>query len=85
MEAKRVTLDAQLVEVQAEVEKVEAELETVAPMYETQMEKENTLKEEIDDVERRTKALNSRQGRASEFTSKKDRDAFLKKQIATLV
>ena len=81
---RKETLEHELEETRAELSKTESQLKKVAPKFEAQLGKENELKEEMDDVERRTKELNNKQGRAADFSSKQDRDKYLKKEIAAL-
>jgi structural maintenance of chromosome 3 (chondroitin sulfate proteoglycan 6) len=78
------TLERALEETRKDLGKAEGALKKIGPKFEAQLEKEGQLQEEIDDVTRRTKELNSKQGRAAEFKSKGERDNYLKKEIATM-
>ena len=82
---RKENLQTELAACAADVSSVEKKLKKVEPKYEAAVGEEAALKEQMGDNERRTKALNSKQGRAAEFSSKAERDKFLKKELATLM
>lgn len=78
------TLESDLQETRNDLSKAEAALKKIGPRFDAQLAKEAELQQEIDDVSRRTKELNSKQGRAAEFKSKGERDKYLQREVATL-
>lgn len=78
------TLERDLEDTRKDLGKVEAALKKIGPRFDAQLAKEAELQQEIDDVSRRTKELNSKQGRAAEFKTKAERDKYLNDEISTL-
>lgn len=68
-----------------EISKAEAELnEKVQPKYDATSEAVTALKNERDEVKRKIEGLYAKQGRGKQFSSREDRDAFLRSQIEEL-
>ena len=68
-----------------EISKAEAELnDKVQPKYDSTSEAVTSLKNERDEVIRKIEGLYAKQGRGKQFTSREDRDAYLRTQIEEL-
>lgn len=81
---RKATLEHDLEDTRKDLGKAEAALSKIGPRFEAQLAKEGELQQEADDVSRRTKELNSKQGRAAEFKSQDARDKYLMKEISAL-
>ncbi|KAK3717623.1 Structural maintenance of chromosomes protein 3 [Vermiconidia calcicola] len=67
--------------VQDQIKQREAELKQVTPQYAAKREEEKTLRQQMQDAEATSQRLYAKQGRQSQFKSKRDRDAWLQKEI----
>ncbi|CAK4031046.1 Structural maintenance of chromosomes 3 [Lecanosticta acicola] len=73
-----------LKDVQDQIKQREAELAELLPEYHAKREEERTLKQQWQDAQGTLQRLYAKQGRQSQFKSKKDRDAWLKSEIASV-
>lgn len=64
-----------------EIRTTTKKLDDLTPRYMAAVEAERDVNERIIDCERRVNDLYSKQGRSSRFTNKKERDAWIKKEI----
>ncbi|KAL7626667.1 Structural maintenance of chromosomes protein 3 [Parahypoxylon ruwenzoriense] len=76
--------DAQLGEVKTAIAKREAELKKINPDFEKARQKEAGIKQSLDSAEASRQRLFTKQTRGSQFKSKGERDAWLKKEIDDL-
>lgn len=76
--------DAELSEVRASIGAKEAELAKITPQFEERKRKEVEIKQALDTAEAGRQRLFTKQTRSSQFRTKADRDAFLKKEIDDL-
>ncbi|KAJ3112731.1 Structural maintenance of chromosomes protein 3 [Phlyctochytrium bullatum] len=88
-QAKRSTEDhRRLVSEKKKLDKTIAErekqLHSVSPKYEEAVRKENDLKEKVQCTQAEHQALLDKQGRSKQFTSKKERDEYLKNELSSL-
>ena len=67
--------------VQEQINLREADLEHLVPEYSAKREQEKGLKQQMQDVEATRQRLYAKQGRQSQFKSKRDRDQFLQREI----
>ena len=82
--AERGELQKQLKEVEAQIKAVEAALAQVDPQYATKTAALTATHQQLDQVKSRVEALYGKQGRGRQFSTKKERDAFLQSQITAL-
>lgn len=68
-------------QVQDLIRQKEAELATLVPAYERQKQQEADLKVQLAEAEGHRQRLYAKQGRANQYKTKKERDAFLRKEI----
>ncbi|KAI1082260.1 condensin complex component SMC3 [Whalleya microplaca] len=76
--------DAELSEVKAAIASKEAELKTLAPQFDKAKQKEADIKQALDSAEASRQRLFTKQTRSSQFKSKAERDAWLRKEINDL-
>ncbi|OTA60028.1 RecF/RecN/SMC protein [Hypoxylon sp. EC38] len=76
--------DAELDEVKTAIAQREAELKKLIPEFEKAKRKEAEIKQELDTAEASRQRLFTKQTRGSQFKSKADRDAWLRKEIDDL-
>lgn len=81
--AKRAN-DAELEAVRKEIQAKEAELSSLIPEYNKRKEREAQAKRELDAAEAGRTRLFTKQTRSSQFKSKAERDAWLRKEIKDL-
>lgn len=62
----------------------EAELEKIKPQYEEMKKKEDECNRELTLKEQKRKELYAKQGRGSQFTSKEQRDEWIRKELKSL-
>ncbi|CAI0541715.1 unnamed protein product [Linum tenue] len=74
----------QLKSVEKEIQDSVKELEKISPSYEEQVQKEKEITKGIMDREKQLSILYQKQGRATQFASKADRDKWLQKEIEDL-
>lgn len=79
---KQANLERELKDVATQIQESETALKSIQPKFETELQKENSVKEELVDVERTLNELYSKQGRHERFSTKQERDKFLKKELA---
>jgi structural maintenance of chromosome 3 (chondroitin sulfate proteoglycan 6) len=78
---QRETLQADLEALQTEIEEKEEELEALEPRYQATLTQETAVRTQLEQAEAKQKTLYDKQGRASQFRTQKERDAFLRKEI----
>jgi structural maintenance of chromosome 3 (chondroitin sulfate proteoglycan 6) len=74
----------QLAEIEGQIKACEAELAKIVPKYDAKYQSLQDSQQQLDTVKARVEALYGKQGRNRQFSSKKERDAFLQSQIAAL-
>ncbi|PPQ75658.1 hypothetical protein CVT24_010578 [Panaeolus cyanescens] len=74
-------LEAELIKVESQVAEKEEQLAELLPEYEEQRSLEASEKKLLDSANARLSALFSKQGRASKFRTKSERDAYLRHEI----
>ncbi|KAI9776255.1 MAG: Structural maintenance of chromosomes protein 3 [Geoglossum umbratile] len=78
----RARYERELKEVQAAIHQREAELGGLLPDYNSIKERELAVKAQLEDAESLRRRLYAKQGRNAQFKSKKERDDWLKKEVA---
>lgn len=73
--------DQELQSVESLIENREGELEQLMPEYSAKREQESAVKAQLDDAEAIRQRLYAKQGRNSQFKSKRERDDWLRKEI----
>ena len=73
--------EQELQSVESLIENREAELEEHMPEYSAKREQESAVKAQLDDAEAIRQRLYAKQGRNSQFGSKRERDDWLRKEI----
>jgi structural maintenance of chromosome 3 (chondroitin sulfate proteoglycan 6) len=81
---KREQLEAELAQVQRKVVEKEAALEALLPEWDEQRTTEATEKRRLDEANAKLNALFAKQGRASKFRTKSERDGFLRHEIQAM-
>ncbi|KAK8117543.1 uncharacterized protein PG998_005824 [Apiospora kogelbergensis] len=76
--------DAEMEEVRAAIASKEAELAKITPEFEKRKRKETDIKQQLDTAEATRQRLFTKQSRSSQFKTKAERDAWLKKEIDEL-
>lgn len=76
--------DAEMEEVRAAIVSKETELAKITPEYEKRKRKEAEIKQQLDQAEASRQRLFTKQSRSSQFKTKAERDAWLKKEIDEL-
>ncbi|XP_064600089.1 structural maintenance of chromosomes protein 3-like [Liolophura sinensis] len=66
------------------ISKTQATLESIVPQYEAQMAREENAAQQLALAEQRRKELYAKQGRGNQFTSRDDRDNWIKKELRSL-
>merc|ERR1711892_1195256 len=66
------------------IKEKEKELEDIKPSYEDMKKKEDNCTRELTLKEQKRKELYAKQGRGSQFTSKAQRDEWIKKELKSL-
>ncbi|KAM7259397.1 hypothetical protein ACFE04_015138 [Oxalis oulophora] len=83
MQAKDAALN-QLKILQKEIEDSTKELEGITPLYNNQLNEENNITKGIMEREKQLSVLYQKQGRATQFSSKAERDKWLQREIDDL-
>jgi len=73
-----------LQQIRAQIEQREAELAQILPQYNAQKEQEAAIKNRLAEAEGKRQRLYAKQGRQTQFQSKRDRDTWLRKEIAEI-
>jgi structural maintenance of chromosome 3 (chondroitin sulfate proteoglycan 6) len=73
-----------LQQIRAQIEQREAELAAILPQYNAQKEQETTIKNQLVEAEGQRQRLYAKQGRQTQFQSKKDRDTWLRKELSEI-
>ncbi|KAK4502164.1 hypothetical protein PRZ48_005589 [Zasmidium cellare] len=73
-----------LQEVQNQIAQYEAQLEQLLPQYSAKREQQRAAKQQLDDAEATVTRLLAKQGRQAQFRTKKERDDYLRQEIATV-
>jgi structural maintenance of chromosome 3 (chondroitin sulfate proteoglycan 6) len=81
---KQAELDAELVRIMEQITDKERGLEELLPEWEAQRFKETTEKRKLDEANVKLTALFAKQGRVNRFKTKAERDAFLRREIASI-
>ena len=71
----------QLKEIDKEMENTKKELEVLIPQFEEELKKEKSINERLQECNRKVNDLYGKQGRNSQFKTKKQRDDYLKNEI----
>ncbi|KAH6907637.1 RecF/RecN/SMC [Coprinopsis sp. MPI-PUGE-AT-0042] len=82
--SKRQELEEQMRRVQAQIAEKEEQLEEIVPEWEAQRAKEVSEKRILDETSSKLSSLFAKQGRATKFRTKAERDAYLKQEIQSL-
>lgn len=81
---KREELEQELAEVEEKIAEREETLQELTPEWEAQRVLEATERRKLDEASARLASLFAKQGRATKFRSKGERDTFLKGEIASM-
>ncbi|GLB45508.1 putative structural maintenance of [Lyophyllum shimeji] len=81
---KREELEAELARVAAKIAEKEAQLNEILPQWQEQRAKELTEKRSLDEANAKLASLFAKQGRATKFRTKAERDAYLKHEIGSM-
>ncbi|XP_041368808.1 structural maintenance of chromosomes protein 3-like [Gigantopelta aegis] len=76
--------EIELQKVNDKVMKTQEQLESIIPLYEGQRDKEENASQQLALAEQRRKELYAKQGRGNQFTSRDDRDNWIKKELKSL-
>merc|ERR1712036_19729 len=76
--------EQELQKLRTDIEGKEKELEKIKPKYEEMKKKEDECTRELALKEQKRKELYAKQGRGSQFTSKDQRDEWIKKELKSL-
>merc|ERR1711936_1087164 len=76
--------EQELKELKADIDSKEKELEKIKPKYEEMKKKEDECTRELAKKEQKRKELYAKQGRGSQFTSKDQRDEWIKNELKSL-
>lgn len=82
--SERKRLEASHADVISQIAECERELVSIEPEFSSSVNSASDIKQQIDALKHRVDALYGKQGRGQQFSSKKDRDAFLQGQIDVL-
>ena len=82
--AERKRLESSHADVVSQIADCERELGKIEPEFCSSVTRAGDIQQQIDVLKHRVDALYGKQGRGQQFSSKKDRDAFLQSQIAVL-
>jgi structural maintenance of chromosome 3 (chondroitin sulfate proteoglycan 6) len=74
----------ELVQLKKEIDTVEAQLAKITPDFNKCIEAETNIKARMEVVKARVAQLHAKQGRAAQFSSKKDRDAYINTEVAAV-
>ena len=75
---RREDYEAELEQIEQKISEKEASLEELTPEWEEQKNRESTEKRRLDEASAKLNLLFGKQGRASKFHTKVERDAFFK-------
>jgi len=81
---KRQELERDLVQVERKIAEKEHALNELLPEWEAQRAREATEKRRLDEASTKLASLFAKQGRATKFRTKAERDTFLKHEIASM-
>ncbi|KAF9524116.1 structural maintenance of chromosome protein 3 [Crepidotus variabilis] len=81
---RREDMETELEEVEAKIAEKEALLEELIPEWEEQRAQEISEKRRLDEANAKLNALFAKQGRASKFRTRADRDQFLRQETASV-
>ena len=76
--------ELELSKLRDDINQKEKELEKIKPQYEEMKKKEDECTRELALKEQKRKELYAKQGRGSQFTSKDQRDEWIKKELKSL-
>ncbi|KAG8933420.1 Structural maintenance of chromosomes protein 3 [Tulasnella sp. 418] len=83
-EEQREALQAELRRLDQRITGVEAELMEITPEWQDKVREDREEKHRLDEAQARLQALGMKRGRVARYTSKAERDKFLKKEITDL-
>jgi len=81
---RREDYEAELEQIEQKIAEKEASLEELTPEWEEQKNRESTEKRRLDEASAKLNLLFGKQGRASKFRTKAERDAFLRHEITSV-
>jgi len=81
---RREDYEAELEQIEQKIAEREASLEELTPEWEEQKIRESTEKRRLDEANAKLNLLFGKQGRASKFRTKAERDAFLRHEITSV-
>ncbi|VDI42492.1 structural maintenance of chromosome 3 (chondroitin sulfate proteoglycan 6), partial [Mytilus galloprovincialis] len=76
--------EEELKKVSDKIVKTQNQLEEITPKYDAEQRKEEECTRQLSMAEQRRKELYAKQGRGNQFTSRDDRDAWIKKELKSL-
>ena len=74
----------ELRKVDEKIAKTQSSLEAITPKYEALRDKEENCTQQLASAEQRKKELYAKQGRGNQFTSREDRDSWIKNELRSL-
>lgn len=74
----------ELKKINEKIQKTQQQLENNLPLYEAQKQREENCTQQLSLAEQRRKELYAKQGRGNQFTSRDDRDNWIKKELKSL-
>ncbi|XP_046369014.1 structural maintenance of chromosomes protein 3-like [Haliotis rufescens] len=80
----RTKSETELKKLKDKIVKTQEALEAIVPQYEGQRDLEEQAANELSLAEQRRKELYAKQGRGNQFTSREDRDTWIKKELKSL-
>nr|WJN25090.1 cohesin complex subunit [Pseudozyma thailandica] len=81
---RRGALEAELGRIRTEIQQKQAQLEQLRPTVDALHIEAETLRAALEETKARVSALYSKQGRSAQFRNQRDRDEYLRSQMATL-
>ena len=76
--------EEELKKVNEKIVKTQKQLEEITPKYDAQQKQEEECTRQLSMAEQRRKELYAKQGRGNQFTSRDDRDSWIKKELKSL-
>ncbi|XP_053407291.1 structural maintenance of chromosomes protein 3-like [Mercenaria mercenaria] len=77
-------LEEDLRKVNEKIAKTQTSLENITPQYESLRDREEECTQQLQAAEQRRKELYAKQGRGNQFTSREDRDTWIKNELKSL-
>ncbi|TFK63131.1 structural maintenance of chromosome protein 3 [Pluteus cervinus] len=82
--SKREEFENELQQVENRIQQRERDLETLVPQWEAQRNLETTGRRRLDEAASRLASLYAKQGRATKFRTRQERDNYLRQEIASM-